>query len=225
VAKVVFHDFSLGFAEPDLSAQVAQMKAKGVQMVFTCMDRDETLVLAKEMKKQKLNAVQELPNGYDQAFLKANAKYYEGSYVIPQFTALEWKPELPEIKLFRKWVAAEKKPIYEITVIGWIAAYQFVLGLKLAGPEFSQQKVINALNTQTDVTVNGLIPKIDWTTGHIDPVKHPESADPINCANFLVIKNGVLTPTFATADKPYVCVDQRKTTIPDNPPTRNYVSG
>ena len=225
-AQVVFHDFSLNFAEANLTAQVAQMKAKGVQMVLTCMDRDETLVLAKEMKKQGLNAVQELPNGYDQAFIKANAKYYEGSYVIPQFTALEWKPQLAEIKLFEKWVAAENKPGYEITVIGWIAAYQFVLGLKLAGPEFTQQKVIDALNTQTDVTVNGLVPKIDWkTNGHIDPVKHPESRDPIACANFLVIKNGVFTPTFATADKPYVCLDNRQATVPDNPPTRNFVTG
>ena len=109
MAKVVFHDFSLGFAEPDLSAQVAQMKAKGVQMVFTCMDRDETLVLAKEMKKQKLNAIQELPNGYDAAFIKANAQYYEGSYVVPQFTALEWKPQMPEIKLFEKWIAGREQ--------------------------------------------------------------------------------------------------------------------
>src|SRR5207244_8336290 len=134
-AQVEFHDFSLNCAEASLTAQVAQMKAKGVQMVLTCMDRDETLVLAKEMNKQKLNAIQELPNGYDQAFIKANAQYYEGSYVIPQFTALEWKPQLPEIKLFEKWVAAENKPIYEITVIGWIAAYQYVLALELAGPE------------------------------------------------------------------------------------------
>ena len=224
-AQVVFHDYSLNFAEPNLSAQVAQMKSKGVQMVLTCTDRDETLVLAKEMKKQHLNAIQSLPNGYDRAFIKANAQYYEGSIVIPQFTALEWQPQLPEIKLFEKWVAAENKPIYEITVIGWIAAYQYVLGLKLAGPEFTQQKVIDALNTQTDITVNGLIPKIDWTTGHIDPVKHPESRDPINCINVLIIKNGVFTPSYATADKPYVCLDNRQATVPDNPPTRNFVSG
>jgi branched-chain amino acid transport system substrate-binding protein len=227
IAQVVFHDYSLNFAEPNLSAQVAQMKDKGVELVMTCMDRDETLVLAKEMKKQGLNAVQSLPNGYDRDFIKANAQYYEGSYVIPQFTALEWEPQLPEIELFEKWVAAAKKPVYEITVIGWIAAYQFVLGLKLAGPEFTQQKVIDALNTQTDVNVNGLIPSIDWTTGHIDPVKHPEVQDPIACANFLVIKGGVFTPTFATADKPYVCLDQGpgKTDIPDDPPTRNFVTG
>jgi branched-chain amino acid transport system substrate-binding protein len=225
VAQVVFKDFGIDFAQPDLSAQVAQMKAKGAQMVFTCMDRDETLTLGKEMKKQGLNAIQELPNGYDPAFIKANAKYYEGSYVVPQFTALEWKPQLPEIKLFEKWMAAEHKKIYEISVIGWIAAYQFVLGLKLAGPDFSQQKVINALNTQTDVTVGGLVPKIDWTKGHIDPVKHPESRDPIACANFLVIKDGVFTPTFATADKPYVCVDNTAKTVPANPPTRSFLGG
>jgi branched-chain amino acid transport system substrate-binding protein len=225
-AQAVYHDFSLNFAEPNLSAQVAQMKSKGVGMVFTCMDRDETLTLAKEMKKQGLNAIQQLPNGYDAAFIKANAKYYEGSYVIPQFTALEWTPQIPEIKLFEKWMAAENKPVYEISVIGWIAAYQFVLGLKLAGPEFTQQKVIDALNTQTDITVNGLIPKIDWTKGHIDPVKHPESRDPIACANFLVIKNGVFVPTFATADKPYVCLDQGPgKPVPDNPPTRNFLDG
>ena len=227
VAHVVFKDYTLNFAEASLSAQVAQMKAKGVQLVYTCMDRDETLVLAKEMKKQKLNAIQELPNGYDPAFIKANAQYYEGSYVVPQFTALEWTPQLPEITLFEKWMAAQHKQLYEISVVGWIAAYQFVLGLKLAGPEFSQQKVINALNTQTDVTVGGLIPKIDWTKAHIDPIKHPESRDPIACANVLVIKNGVFTGAFATAAKPYVCLDQGpgKMTVPLNPPTRSFVNG
>jgi ABC-type branched-subunit amino acid transport system substrate-binding protein len=226
VAQVAFHDFSIQFAQPDLSAQVAQMKQKGVQMVFTCMDSDETLVLAKEMKKQGLNAIQELPNGYDRNFIKANAAYYEGSYVIPQFLALEWTPQLPEIKLFEKWVAAEKKPIYEITVIGWIAAYQFVLGLKLAGPDFSQAKVIQGMNTQTDVTVGGMISKIDWATnGHIDPVKHPESRNPIECSNFLKIHDGTFVPVFATAAKPWVCINDDTTTVPDNPPTVSFANG
>jgi branched-chain amino acid transport system substrate-binding protein len=223
-AKVVFHDFSIGFAEPDLSAQVAQMKADGVQLVFTCMDSDETLVLAKEMKKQGLNAIQELPDGYDRNFVKANAQYFEGDYVVPQFTALEWQPQVPEIQLFEKWVAAENKPIYEITVVGWIVAYQFVLGLELAGPHFSQQKVINALNTQTDVTVGGMIPKIDWRVAHIDPVKHPAVRNPIECSNFVIIKNGVFVPVFGTAADPYVCIDDSKPTVPANT-LRTFVNG
>lgn len=224
-ATVEFFDDTLQFAQPDLSAQVAQMKSKGVQMVFTCIDRDETLVLAREMKKQSLNAIQSLPNAYDQAFIKANKKYFEGSYVIPRFTALEWTPQIPEVKRFKKWVAAERKKLYEITLIGWISAYQFVLGLELAGPEFSQQKVIGALNTQTDVTANGMMPRIDWTSGHIDPAKHPEARAKIACSNFLVIHDGIFVPTFATADKPYVCLDQSTNTVPDNPPTRSFVDG
>jgi ABC-type branched-subunit amino acid transport system substrate-binding protein len=226
VAQVAFHDFSIGFAQPDLSAQVAQMKAKGVQMVFTCMDSDETLVLAKEMKRQGLNAIQELPNGYDHAFVKANAQYFEGSYVIPQFTALEWKPQIPEIKLFEKWFNAEHKTLYEISVIGWIAAYQFVLGLELAGPQFSQAKVIAGLNTQKDVTVGGMIPSIDWATnGHIDPVAHPEARNPVECSNFLVIKNGTFVPVFGTSAKPYVCINNQTATVPENPPTKSFVNG
>jgi ABC-type branched-subunit amino acid transport system substrate-binding protein len=224
-AKVGFYDETLQFAQPDLSADVAQMKSHGVQMVFTCMDLDETLVLAKEMKKQGLNAIQELPNAYDAAFVKANAQYYEGSYEIPLFTALEWKPQIPEITLFEKWVAAEHKPTYEITVVGWIAAYQFVLGLELAGPEFSKQKVIDALNTQTDVTVNGMIPRIDWTTGHIDPTKHPQARAKVACSNFILIHDGNFVPAFATAAKPYVCLDQSTNTVPQDPPTRSFVNG
>ena len=30
--------------------------------------------------------------------------------------------------------------------------------------------------------------------------------------------------TFATADKPYVCIDNTAKTVPTNPPTRNFLS-
>jgi len=110
-------------------------------------------------------------------------------------------------------------------VIGWISAYQFVLGLELAGPEFSKQKVIDALNTQTDVAANGMMPSIDWTTGHINPAKHPEVRAKVSCQNFIVIRAGKFVPTFATAGKPYVCLDQSTNTVPENPPARSFVDG
>jgi len=71
-----------------------------------------------------------------------------------------------------------------------------------------------------------MVPSIDWATnGHVDPVKHPETHNPIECSNFLRIENGTFVPVFATAAKPYVCIDERTTTVPDNPPTRNFVNG
>ena len=40
------------------------------------------LTLAKEMKKQGLDAIQYLPNGYDHEFVEENGEFFEGSYVL-----------------------------------------------------------------------------------------------------------------------------------------------
>src|SRR6201999_4478261 len=69
-AKVVFFDDSLPFSA-DITADVTRMKEKGVQFINTCMDTNEVTKLAREMKKQGLNAVQQLPNAYDHQAIAA----------------------------------------------------------------------------------------------------------------------------------------------------------
>ena len=71
-AQVAYFDNSLAFAQP-LGAQVTQMKQKGVQFVATCVDLQESFTLGKEMQKQGMKAVQDLPNGYDPNFVATNA--------------------------------------------------------------------------------------------------------------------------------------------------------
>ncbi|MGH8976960.1 MAG: ABC transporter substrate-binding protein, partial [Acidimicrobiia bacterium] len=97
-AEVAFYDDTIQFAAPDLSAQVAEMKAKGVEFVTTCMDINETIVLGKEMQKQGLDAVQHLPNGYDASLIAANADVLEDAIVIPGFVAFENEPQIPEVE-------------------------------------------------------------------------------------------------------------------------------
>ena len=55
--KIVFLDKSLTFGNPDYSAQVAQMKDKGVNLVISCIDGNGAASLGREMKKQGLDAV------------------------------------------------------------------------------------------------------------------------------------------------------------------------
>ncbi len=203
--KIVYADKSISFGATDLSAQVAAMKQKGVQLVLTCMDLNGVFTLAKEMKTQGLDAPQVLPNGYDQAFMKANGKYFEGSYIAPQFTAFEDRPQPAEMKLFLKWMQQDNKKVVELSMQGWIAANQFVTGLKLAGPDFNRQKVIAALNTVTDYTAGGLLAPIDWTKGHLDPQKHPEARGALDCANFVKVTNSTFVPVFTQPGKPWVC--------------------
>jgi len=125
-AQVVFTDYNLQFAQADLSADVSQMKAKGAQFIMTCIDQKESLVLAKEIAKQHLNAVQNLPNAYDADFVAANAQYLEGSFLEPQFRPLEEEPQLPEQKLMLEWFQRNNIPIHELAIEGWIAGNEFV---------------------------------------------------------------------------------------------------
>ncbi len=65
------------------------MKDAGVDLVTTCMDTNGVVTLAKEMKKQQLNAIQYLPNAYDHTFLKSYGDLFEGSYVRTDFAQCE----------------------------------------------------------------------------------------------------------------------------------------
>ncbi len=203
--EIVFQDKSLSFGQADLSAQVAEMKKRGVEFVMTCMDQNGVFTLAKEMKKQNLDAVQQLPQGYDQDFIAANKDYFEGDYVSPRFLAFEQTPQPPAMKQFFEWMDKTNKKPSELAMHGWIAATQFVTGLKLAGPEFSQEKVIQALNGLTDFTADGLVAPIDWTKQHADPAKNKDAHAKLDCSNTVIVKDGKFEPVFVQDGKPWVC--------------------
>jgi ABC-type branched-subunit amino acid transport system substrate-binding protein len=219
-AKIVFDDESISFAQP-LGPQVTKMKQKGVEFVFTCVDLQESFTLAKEMQKQSMKGSQQLPNGYNQDFISKNPQL-NGTYVIPQFLAFEQTPQIPEVKDLFKYADKINVGVSELTAVGWQIAAEFYEGLRGAGPEFSQQKVVNYLNTLTHYTDNGFLQPIDWTKGHIDPIKNPEARSEQECANFVQVENGKFVPRFGEPGKPWVCFKTADPTI-DNPTFQSFV--
>jgi branched-chain amino acid transport system substrate-binding protein len=197
-AKIEFIDTSLAFGVTDLSNDVSQMKDKGVDLVTTCMDNNGTLTLAKEMKKQGLNAPQYLPNAYNQKFISENAPFFQGSYALTFFTPFEVKQKPQGLKDFQKWMKKGGFAQNENSMAGWINADQFVTGLKEAGPDFTRQKVVDAVNAEKNFTANGLLAGIDWSVEHM--------ADPPQGCNVLSkIDNGKFVPSFGQPGKPFVC--------------------
>jgi branched-chain amino acid transport system substrate-binding protein len=197
-AKIEFVDTSLAFGVTDLSNDVSQMKDKGVDLVTTCMDNNGTLTLAKEMKKQGMNAVQYLPNAYNQKFISDNAPFFQGSYALTFFTPFEVKQKPQGLKDFQKWMKKGGFAQNENSMAGWINADQFVTGLKEAGPDFTRQKVVDAINAEKNYTANGLLPGIDWSVQHM--------ADQAQGCNVLSkIDNGKFVPSFGQPGKPFVC--------------------
>jgi branched-chain amino acid transport system substrate-binding protein len=219
-AKIVFDDESIGFAQ-QLGPQVTHMKDAGVQFVLTCVDLQESFTLAKEMQKQGLHASQELPEGYNQDFISQNP-VLDGSYVVPQFLAFEQRPQIPEIKHLFFWANKIGVKVSELTAVGWQIASEFYTGLVGAGPHFTQAKVVDYLNTLTHYTDNGFLQPLNWTTGHVDPIKHPEVRANEECANFVKVESGKFVPQFGKPGKPWVCFARDDPTV-DHPTFKSFV--
>jgi branched-chain amino acid transport system substrate-binding protein len=215
-AKVEFVDTSLAFGVTDLSNDVSQMKDKGVDMVTTCMDNNGTLTLAKEMKKQGLNAVQYLPDAYNQKFISDNAPFFQGSYALTFFTPFEVKQKPQGLKEFQTWMKKGGFAQNENSMAGWINATQFVQGLKEAGPDFTRQKVVDAINAEKNFTANGLLAGIDWSVQHM--------ADQAQGCNVLSkVDNGKFVPSFGQPGKPFVCFQLNP--LPDKLQSQPTVKG
>jgi ABC-type branched-subunit amino acid transport system substrate-binding protein len=212
-AEVGFYSDSLSFGDVDFSVEVGKMKEAGVDLITTCMDTNGVLAIAKEARKQGLDAVQYLPNGYDQAFMQANGEFFEDSIVRVPFIPFESKTPTDGLKSYLKWMKKQGDTPNELTTYGWINAAMLVEGLKAAGPNFTQKKVVDALNTMTADTAGGMIPPIDWTT------QHTETQPPVGCQALVKVKGGKFVPAFSPADKNYVCFE-RDATLESEPTYR-----
>jgi branched-chain amino acid transport system substrate-binding protein len=203
-AEVAFMDKALAYGTTDLSVQVSKMKDAGVDLVTTCMDTNGVVTLAKELKKQQLNAKQYLPNGYDHEFVKEFGDLFEGSIVRTDF--VQWElPEKEHPQGLKDYLAAMKtagaEPS-ENSLSAWLNVDLFVEGMKKAGPEFDRQKLIDGINSLTNYNGGGLLHNVNWTKAHT------ERDDPDRPCQFLsVIKSSEFSPDYSKPGKPFICVD------------------
>ena len=200
--KVQYMSTSLSFGETDFSAEVKAMKDKGVDFVETCIDQNGALALAKEMKKQGLNAVQYMPNAYDQQFMKANAAFFAGNLVHVAFDPFEFKPQPTGMKLFNKWMDKAKYKKNELAMTGWLSAYAFVKGLKAAGKNPTRAALVAALNDPKNA--NDTMQGLTWGS---DTYGHQQQTKLICAAVVKVAPDGGFVPWKTTAKKPFLCWD------------------
>jgi branched-chain amino acid transport system substrate-binding protein len=200
-AQVVFTDKSLNFGVTSVAPQVSRMKAAGVDLVATCMDTNGVVTLAKEMKKQQLDAIQYLPDAYDHKFIAAYGDLFQNSVVRTDFTQFELPAnEQPTgLKQYLTWIGKENVTPSEDSMNGWLNADLFVSGLKAAGPNFSRQAVMDAINKMTHYTAHGLLAGVNWTLAHTQ-------SDGTFCQFFSTIENSKYVTTFSKSGKPFICI-------------------
>lgn len=211
-AAVRFVDKSLSYGTTDLSVQVAQMKDAGVDLVLTCMDFQGVVTLAQEMNRQSLDAVQYMVNAYDPELLTEFGDLFQGSVVMTYFTPFEVEDPPEGLQTYLEWMDRTGTVKNENTLTGWVNAALFVDGLREAGPDFSRQKLIDAINAMTEWDADGLLHGIDWTRAHT------EAGDPV-CPAFSRIEGDEFVPVFGEPGKPFVCLDRGATGVPVGSPS------
>jgi ABC-type branched-subunit amino acid transport system substrate-binding protein len=212
VADVVFEDSSLSYGTTDFSVQVGKMKDAGVDFVATCMDTNGVVNLQRELDKQGVEATQQLPQAYNPEVLESFGELFEGSYVQPWAMPYESADPVPALSTYLEWLDKVGGVRDEITAAGWLNADLLYKGLVAAGPEFTQQSVIDAIN-QMQWDADGMIPGVDWTIAH-------ESDPPLTCVNLVKIEGGEFVPQLQEPGKPYLCLDRESATLPDEPENR-----
>jgi ABC-type branched-subunit amino acid transport system substrate-binding protein len=215
-AEIVYETSALSFGVTDVSSDVQKMKDADVDLVTTCMDQNGVLTIEREMEEQQLDAIQYLPNAYDHGFMEQYGDLLEGSYVRTRFAPLETDPLPKGLQLFDKWMDETGKEKKELAIVGWIDADMFVTGLRAAGENFTQQKVIDELNKLKDYDAQGILPGLDWTIQHKDPAI-PANRPKEDCFSITKIENKKFVPAFTEPGKPFVCFESEAAEIPDGP--------
>lgn len=212
VAEVVFEDTALTYGTTDFRVQVGQMKDAGVDYVATCMDTNGVTNLQNELDKQDVDVTQSLPNAYNPEFVENFGELFEGSYVLPWSMPFESADPVPALTNYLDWIDRTGGQKDELSMAGWLNADLFYKGLVAAGPEFTQQSVIDAIN-QMRWDADGLIPGVDWTIAHdTDPGRA--------CYNVVKIEGGQFVPQYQEPGKPFICFDTDSEALPEQPENR-----
>jgi branched-chain amino acid transport system substrate-binding protein len=211
VAEVAFVDDAIPLGSTDYSVQVQKMKDDDIDMVVACMDNNSVSTLAREMKKQQVKTILYVQNGYEADLINNFGDAFEGSYIYTAVAPVESDPAPPGLAEYEKWIGGvEGAKVGEQSIIGWVHAQLLYDGLVAAGPEFTQQSVVAAINQFTSWNANGVVSPIDWTKAHDQP------ASPV-CVSTVRVEGGRFVPVFGEPGKPFTCLSQDQP-LPDKAP-------
>lgn len=210
--NVGFQDLNLAiYGDP--TADVQQMASAHTDLMLSCMDGTENLKFAQAIHQDGLTIPVIWLNGYDRSTIAQNAAALQNDVFFVQHVPFEAASEFPGkypgmqqyIKEMNKY---EPKWTYDdISFQGWVNAAQFVAGLRAAGKDLTQQKLVAAINQETAFTAGGVMAPVNWAdSGHT-------KANPPNCSGFVQVKNGQPVVAFAQhGDQALVCFNGKNST-------------
>ena len=203
---VEFFDTSIAFGlAGGVAPQVSEMKDKGVDIIFTCLDLNGMRTIAQELAKQDYRDQVTMyhPNTYNHEFVAANADLFEGDLVFLQFVPFEVEIASELQRRFFEYTADFK--LEEQTIVGWLNAHLFYEGLLAAGPEFDRASLVDAVRSFDDYSHDGLTNPVDWSRQSPLPNTNPDADYEYRCINAVKIVDGAFEQWTGEPGKPWLC--------------------
>ncbi len=204
--NVAYEDLSIPAPAGDLSSDITHIRDSGATFIASCMDIDGNIRLAQQLQQAGLTGLtQYWLDGYDQSYLKDYQSLMQGVYFLlgnAPFEAVTAYPgKYPGMQEYltemNKYFPSETYS--EVALNGWISADQFVTGLRSIGRNVTRSRLVNAINTETNFTAQGIIPAINWRSGGHNDVKGPL------CDAFVQVQGSKFVPVFGTSGSTFTC--------------------
>jgi ABC-type branched-subunit amino acid transport system substrate-binding protein len=198
---VAYEDLSIPAPPVDLTTDVNRMRAAGVDLVVSCMDLSGNILLSQTMRQDGMGSVaQYWLNGYDAQAIAKFSSLMQGVYFLighVPFESAKLSPgRYPGLDLYlsklAKYFPGELPG--EASLAGWISADMFVTGMRLVGRDLTRTRLVDALNSLTSYTADGIVSPIDWRLEH----KHNGLVD---CNVYVRALAGRFVPLFGSPSR------------------------
>ncbi|MGN6475305.1 MAG: ABC transporter substrate-binding protein, partial [Mycobacteriales bacterium] len=170
----------------DFTAQIIQMRQRGVQVFYTLFDAQELAEFVRNANQQNFHPLIVAPLVYDQTFFTqlggaSLANGIIGFNGATLFFSQSDAQHIPAVALFQKWYAAvsHNGPSDTFAADAWAETELLVNAIAAAGPDVTRLKVLAQLRKVHSFDANGFF-------AHSDPA----DKIPGNCFVPWIIKNG-----------------------------------
>ena len=192
VGEKVGYEANVPISQSDFTADVAKMKAAGVNGVIVYASPVAALSMIPEAQQAGLNAKFLLSTGYDSRFL-AVADKLQGVYFLTAYAPFELNLPIDQVikQAFAKDVAGAPLGIAQVNA--WTSADLFVKGLSAAGACPTRASFINNLRKVTNYNADGLLSPVDESKA---------LSTPTTCFYHVVVQGKAFVPVEPNG-KPY----------------------
>jgi branched-chain amino acid transport system substrate-binding protein len=202
--RVSYTDLAVPYGS-DLSSDVVHMKAAGVDFVVSCLDVPGNIDLSRLLQQNGLVGVKQLwLDGYDETTLRQYASLMQNTYFLVEHVPFQAASQFPgTFPGLEHYIDEMNKyePSYtlnEVAMDGWLSAALFVAGLRGAGPDLTQGKLVAAINHLKAFTGGGVETPVNWATAHTS-ITSP------SCETYVAVRGDTFHVVFNRGTDVWVC--------------------